>query len=99
MTKWQPIETAPHGKTCLIFLKDQYGHQRIIKAEYCDKFSWEAYCENFEEEWCDWNEDAGSYYYPEGWYETCWYHNDISGMRVTDTPTHWQPLPEPPSAQ
>lgn len=43
-----------------------------------------------------WDETAGVYYAPEGWYEQSVYGDDERTWRVTDTPTHWAPLPARP---
>ena len=44
----------------------------------------------------EYDEDSGTYYCPEGWYE--WNEHDEIHWRVTETPRAWMPLP-PTSAE
>ena len=44
---------------------------------------------------CTCDEESGEWFCQPGWYEQNWYEE--TNWRVTDTVTHWMPLPDPPS--
>ena len=97
MSEWQPIESAPNQKPVLIFYKNPLGRGRIIKAFKCGKFENEdTSCgESDHAEYC---EEKDAWFDPPGWYELIDNWDEFSHVFVSNgEPTHWQPLPPPPS--
>ena len=88
--EWNSIETAPKGKRVLLLVETKHGPRRIL-GEFVSKFQMEM-----DEDWGDFDERSGAYWWPEGWYEVCWYADDIAGFRVTDPAIGWCPLPDVP---
>lgn len=85
---WRPIESAPKdGRILLLSYVNRAGKRRTIRA------SWED--EDAIGEW-----ENGDLCDP-GWYERSEAHEDATEMiyTVSETPTHWRPLPEPPVAE
>jgi hypothetical protein len=84
MSEWQDIETAPKNGTEILIYREDCG---VILAR------WVAPCEFLHEsEYISMS--------PDSWEEADWFGADfVSGYRVSNDglPTHWQPLPEPPS--
>lgn len=86
MNNWQPIETAPKGS-------GPDGPQDRKHPEFVDSpslFLWTS--DGMIIGYCDW------YYHPGYGHGAC---DDEPAWRRQDggaayTPTHWQPLPEPP---
>ncbi len=95
---WRDIESAPKdGKIIQLYGLNYLGKKRTINARYTKKHNEIAEgCDDVE--WLDEHNDE--YYYPEGWYEISWCNDDYHMYKVTDhciKPTHWMPLPQPPS--
>jgi hypothetical protein len=83
MTDWQPIETALKGREMLVYYKNKYGKERIVRARYYPPETLESE-EMADEEWA-----------PEGWYEESDTHDIL--RPVDGEPTHWMHLPPPPT--
>lgn len=92
---WQPIETAPAGEIVLLYCPA--GVDRL----YASPEAAACYCIGF-------HGDGGSIYATDGWWsvesrEEIWgYGSELTGpMSETEclrvNPTHWMPLPEPPT--
>lgn len=80
---WQPIETAPKtGQALLLGYFNSHGKWRTLRGEWC---SADAIAEMWEEE------------ADEGWYEVSVEADDVPNCWATE-PTHWMPLPPPPSS-
>ena len=94
---WLPIDTAPNGQTVLVFYRNVCGKARVIKAEYYPKHFLPASDMNYEAEDADYCEEKDEYYTPQGWYELIDNWDDYSHIRADISPTHWQPLPNPPA--
>jgi hypothetical protein len=94
---WRPIETLDHKKTVLVFYKNTCGKERIIKAAFYPKYSELADDHNYEGDDAEYNEADDAYYLPEGWYEFIDNWPEYSHIRADISPTHWQPLPNPPA--
>ena len=96
MSKWKPIESAPSGAHVLIFYRNGLGKGRIIKALKCGKFEFEDDSGD-QNDFAEYDEARGAYFYPPGWYEAIDNWPDYSNVAVHEgIPTHWQPLPDPP---
>ena len=78
---WQPIETAPKGKTVLVHYKNQLGNGRTMRGCYYPPETLESDTE--ESGWAD-----------EGWYEQSEAYEYL--MPLDGDPTHWMPLPALP---
>lgn len=81
---WQDISTAPKNTKVLAAYRNEAGNWRIVTA-----------CYHTQLEWSDEYGDHEQEYAPEDWYE----ENDSSEViyPCRCKPTHWQPLPAPPS--
>lgn len=86
MTEWQPIETAPKDGTELIGWRDDCG-VILIRWTSCDAFMSEREIESSRMD-------------EETLFQQDWFCADfIAGCRLdgSETPTHWMPLPPPPT--
>lgn len=85
--KWQSIESAPKtGRTLLLGYVNELGNWRTMRGQWMD--------ENYiAEYWEDPADDAVP-----GWYETSVNADDVPSCWMID-PTHWMPLPAPPSPE
>lgn len=81
---WQPIETAPKNTKVIAGYFNEAGKWRTVTACYHTRLDWSDEYGDLEQE-----------YAPEDWYE----ENDSSEVIYPCRchPTHWQPLPTPPS--
>lgn len=82
---WQLIDTAPKGRKIIAGYFNGCGNWRSVMACY------------YPPKTLDWNSDYDGGdedgYAPEGWYEEIENSETIYPM---GSPTHWQPVPEPP---
>lgn len=81
---WQLIKDAPQNQKLLVAYQNELGNWRIVTA-----------CYHTQLEWSDEYGDHEQEYAPEGWYE----ENDSSDViyPTSQQPTHFRPLPAPPS--
>lgn len=82
--KWQPIETAPKDGSEIIGYREDCG-SLIIRWTCPSEFMTEKELENISER------DA---------FEDDWFYSDfVQGGRMSNdgNPTHWMPLPKPPT--
>lgn len=91
MSEWQPIETAPKGVDILLFCKGEYGARYRCIGRFIER-----YTEESSEEHAEYSEEDDNYFTPEGWYENQFNWGDYASIFISDTPTHWMSLPEPP---
>lgn len=91
--EWQPIETAPKGRKVIVSVPNGNNRPPItMMGRYWRRGSLEV-AEGFEDEdWADVIDEIS--YMPEGWYEDCEVE-DAPAHNIT--PTHWMPLPSPPT--
>ena len=83
--EWQPIETAPKdGRTLLLGYFNSHGNWRTVRGEWLSQ----DHIDEYFEEGC---EDAEP-----GWFETS-VECDAPPNCWPTTPTHWMPLPAPPT--
>lgn len=90
---WQPIETAPKMRKILVFYVNALGKQRCVLACYYNNFALEMDDDYVEVGTFD--EASGISYAPAGWYEE--HDSDNPLMPLQEEPTHWMPLPDPPT--
>jgi hypothetical protein len=93
MTAWIPVtERLPEpGKHVLIFCPGWRGSR--LRAMWCPRWTEESCSEdNDNDEYC---EEKDQYYVREGWYETNGFEE--THWKVDTEPSHWMPMPEPPS--
>lgn len=81
---WLDIASAPKNQKVLVAYQNDLGNWRIVTA-----------CYHTQLEWSDEYGDHEQEYAPEDWYE----ENDSSDViyPTSRKPTHWRPLPSPPS--
>lgn len=81
---WLDISSAPKNQKVLVAYQNDLGNWRIVTA-----------CYHTQLEWSDEYGDHEQEYAPEDWYE----ENDSSEViyPTSRKPTHWRPLPPPPS--
>lgn len=95
--KWLPIESAPSGKVVLVYYKNAHSKNRIVMAKHIARFTEESEsdCEGVDE----YDEQNDRYTYVEGWWEALdnWDEYGFVKFESGHTPTHWMPLPPPPS--
>ena len=90
---WRAIETAPQKRKVLVAYKNRAGHWRIVLAFHgCpplhpDADPYEG-CIEIGDEWIC----------PLGWWEEAEAYEDEPLQMVDGEPTHWRPLPQPPSS-
>ena len=94
MSEWiaVTVETMPKaGRFVLAHFRNRAGLSRVVRAMYATEKMLEA-DDDAPDEWYD--EGSDQYWAPAGWYEVN--YGDERIMRIPD-PTHWQPLPLPPT--
>jgi hypothetical protein len=85
---WRPIKTAPKDQKVLVGYWNPHGKWRTVKACYYTQLRWS--------DEHHWSEGDGEYA-PPGWYEESETHDTI--LPLDCAPTHWMPLPVPPSSE
>lgn len=81
--KWQPIETAPRDGTAVLVMRDIWPGTKSGRAEECNGHN--TYVAEW---WADEHDGAGAW--------IC-YMNAFHESECPIEPTHWMPLPAPPS--
>jgi len=90
---WQPIETAPKMRKVIVHYVNELGKSRCVMACYYLPNSLEMH-DDYQD--CGtYNEEDGVAYADEGWYEEHDSENPV--LPLGGNPTHWMPLPKPPS--
>lgn len=89
------------GEVCLLACKVTYCYSGKTYRYVCDGFYIERWKEGagndvIEDLAVEYNEETDEYYLCEGWYERINNWDDYSSVVISDTVTHWMPLPEPP---
>ena len=90
MMEWQPIETAPKGPWLLLYVPDGVEERAVDKAPLVTIGNYEA--DVFQ---------SAQWLSVETWHEF-WDYGGMTGAgtstyRSPIRPTHWMPLPAPPS--
>lgn len=75
------------------FYDDVFVYPTVAKWIPAFTFEDEDEGENFSGD-CDYDEAEDKHYWPEGWYE--WQTEPDTNWMISETVTHWQPIPEPP---
>jgi hypothetical protein len=84
-TEWKPIASAPKtGRTLLLGYWNSHGKWRTVRGQWMS-------LEYIAEHWEDPDEAEA------GWFETAVDADDAPNCWAV-TPSHWQPMPEPPCA-
>ena len=86
---WMPISSAPKGRKVIAGYHNRLGNWRTIIACYYPAGTLEK-----EDKFGDIDDDG---YASEGWYEEAESQEVI--RQTEEMPTHWQPLPTPPTNQ
>ena len=99
--QWQHVgndlnDLPKSGVTVLACYTNSFGKIRRIRAKWVAAKSSESHSDS---DWGEYDEASDTYYDPEGWYEQIDNAVDYSAMFVSDTVTHWMPLPSPPAIQ
>jgi hypothetical protein len=86
MSEWQTIDTAPKtGRTLLLGYPNSLGKWRTVRGQWMS----DEYIAQYWEE----PDDVEA-----GWFETCVEADDPPNCWRIE-PTHWMPLPPPPTEQ
>ena len=93
---WQSTDTVPANTKVIVFYRSQLGMGRTVMAKRVSEKTLEAAGE-YTEDWGEYDEDRDAYFCPAGWYEVNENHDDYSLFPMEIAPTHWMPLPAPPS--
>lgn len=93
MSDWMRIGNGlpTAGVTVLAYYLNRAGNGRIVCAVLALPKMFRA--DDGEDLW--WDEEDGEYYAPPGWYEIA--DNAEDGGLWPIMPSHWQPLPAPPT--
>lgn len=83
--QWQPIETAPKNQNILLGLFNNHNKWRTMRGSWFSKEEIDEYWENPED-------------FEAGWYEVSVEADDTPNCWPT-APSHWMPLPEPPTKE
>lgn len=83
---------------CTVKRFDGTHGQYVCVGYYAEKFKNLAYGVDDD---CvsEYNEEDDEYYISEGWYEVIKNWDDYGFVAISDTVTHWMPLPEPPKGE
>ena len=93
---WTPVSVAmpKSGVTVLACYKNSHDKVRRIRAHWTAAKTEEASAEC---EWGEYDEDADTYWTPEGWYECIDNWDDYTSVFVHEGEiTHWMPMPTDP---
>lgn len=100
VAQWVPVSERlpPPNQTVLVHYTNAAGKWRTVCGFHCGEKERDCdYYGNFEEG-ADWSEDGEVCYWPAGWYEELDNWEDYSAVAICyGEPTHWMPLPEPPT--
>ena len=90
---WQPANEAPDGVEVLATYKNEYGHRRVVRANWLARYKHEANDSDFYEFPPDGGEDEGVAYAPEGWYELIDNWDDYSSVFINYQVDYFCELP------
>ena len=96
---WIPVtERLPEsGRAVLACYQNRAGQWRRICAEWIQARTQE--CSVEADIGQEYDEEADCYWTPEGWYERIDNWDEYTSVAVTESePSHWMPLPAPPTA-
>ena len=91
-------EMPKSNKPVFNFYRNVLSKSRTVVGFYCGHH--ERSTENYGDfdEGGDWSDDGEVKYWPAGWYECVENWDDYSAVAIYEgVPTHWMPLPEPPT--
>ena len=96
---WTSVKDAmpKSGVTVLVCYRNSLGNIRRIRAKWTAAKTVEA---NAEYDWGEHDEETGTYWTPEGWYECIDNWDEFSSIMVSEGEiTHWMPLPLAPDEE
>ena len=103
MSEWISVNDRmpASGEVCLLACKVTYCYSGKTYRYVCDGFHADRWKEQgfngySEDQAIEYNEETDEYYLLEGWYERINNWDDYSSVVISDTVTHWMPLPELP---
>ena len=98
MTDWQTIDTAPKGQRVLVWgtIPGWYHLERRIIAMYWPTHSLLVHDDYSQEDWVEVGPDDEPYM-PADWYVDMDGFDPEMVIAVNCKPTHWMPLPDPPT--
>ena len=88
-------ESGVHCLLCCDIKRIDGTHRQYV----CDGYHaerWKEECSYCDDCAVEYNEEDDEYYLCEGWYEVIKNWDDYSSIAISDTVTHWMPLPELP---
>lgn len=105
-TKWISVKERPpeSGEACLLACKatncySRKTHRYVCEGFYIERWKEEVRYDVSEDQAIEYNEETDEYYLCEGWYERIHNWDDYISVYISDTVTHWRPLPEPPKEE
>ena len=95
--KWTPVSEGKPKSGKHVLVTCEFGAGKYVcDAMWADKFSVECSIEpDIDPDYEDYDEEADTFYFPEGWWEIIKNWGDYSYVAICDHVTAWMPLPEP----
>tara|TARA_R110000868_G_scaffold2590_3_gene18598 strand:- start:2629 stop:3081 length:453 start_codon:yes stop_codon:yes gene_type:complete len=98
--QWVPVSERlpPPNQKVLVHYTNAVGKGRTVCGFHCGEKERDSEDYGGFEDGGDWSDDGEHFYWPAGWYEEIDNWEDYSAVAICyGEPTHWRPLPEPPT--